>query len=117
MGHSNRRRRVALIVVVLVGLLAAIGWWRFTRVVPTYYASDEEHFKYGYIGVEAAAGMPYWLWLIMPRMFPEKLPGPGGYASLGMVWEEGREMPVGLTKTTIGKSVGMRIRLKRTVPA
>jgi hypothetical protein len=35
-------------------------------------------------------------------MFPEKLPGPGGYTSLGMVWEEGKEMPVGFTKMTIG---------------
>jgi len=38
----------------------------------------------------------------MPRIFPEKLPGPGGYTSLGMVWEEGQELPVGFTKTTIG---------------
>ena len=29
-------------------------------------------------------------------------PGPGGYKSFGLVWEEGREMPVGFTKRVIG---------------
>ena len=28
--------------------------------------------------------MPYWIWLVLPRIFPEYLPGPGGYASLGI---------------------------------
>src|SRR5260370_21860472 len=35
-------------------------------------------------------------------MFPEYMPGPGGYASLGISWEEGREMPVGFAKKTVG---------------
>jgi len=38
----------------------------------------EEFFKYGSIGTEDAAGVPFWLWLILPKMFPEYLPGPGG---------------------------------------
>ncbi len=28
--------------------------------------------------------MPYWIWLVLPRIFPGSLPGPGGYASLGL---------------------------------
>jgi mono/diheme cytochrome c family protein len=35
-------------------------------------------------------------------MFPEKLPGPGGYASLGVPWEQGQELPAGFTQKTIG---------------
>jgi len=35
-------------------------------------------------------------------VFPEKLPGPGGYAALGVPWEQGQELPVGFTKKTIG---------------
>ena len=35
-------------------------------------------------------------------MFPDKLPGPGGYASLGVSWEQGQELPIGFTKKTIG---------------
>jgi hypothetical protein len=38
----------------------------------------------------------------MPRLFPEYMPGPGGYAALGMSWEEGREMPAGFAKQRIG---------------
>ena len=30
------------------------------------------------------------------------MPGPGGYASLGLSWEEGKEMPVGFAKQRIG---------------
>ena len=63
---------------------------------------DEEHFKYASIGTENQDGIPYWIWMILPRVFPEKLPGPGGYTSLGLTWEEGKEMPVGFTKKTIG---------------
>jgi mono/diheme cytochrome c family protein len=35
-------------------------------------------------------------------MFPEKLPGPGGFASLGVAWEQGQELPIGFTKKVIG---------------
>ena len=39
-----------------------------------------EHFKYGSVGIEPEEGLPYWIWQVLPRMFPDKLPGPGGYA-------------------------------------
>ena len=94
--------KLILILAVVVAVLAIVGWWNLFRKVPVTFASDEAHFKYGSIGMEDTSGMPYWLWLVLPRIFPEKLPGPGGYASLGAVWEEGEEMPVGFTKTTIG---------------
>ena len=46
--------------------------------------------------------MPYWIWLVLPRVFPDKLPYAGGYESLGIVAQEGRELPVGFSKQTIG---------------
>jgi len=95
-------KKLILIFAVIAVVLAVVGWWNLYRRVPVSFASDQDHFKYGSIGMEDTNGMPYWLWLVLPRIFPEKLPGPGGYASLGMVWEEGQEMPVGFTKTTIG---------------
>ena len=30
---------------------------------------------------------PYWIWLVLPRVFPDLLPAPGGYASLGFLAE------------------------------
>lgn len=94
---------IALIVVLLLGIIGYVGWYKLFRVVPQEpYPTAEEHFKYGSIGNEAQEGIPYWIWLVMPRIFPEKLPAPGGYTSLGMTWEEGKELPVGFSKKTIG---------------
>ncbi len=64
-------------------------------------ASIEDQFKYGSIGTEDATGIPYWIWQVLPRMFPDKLPGPGGYASLGIVWEPGRELPIGFSSKKV----------------
>ena len=103
--RKSKRKRIAITVVVILviaGILAGIGWYKLFRRVPVHYASADEHFKYGSVGAEEPAGVPYLIWLVLPRMFPEKLPGPGGYTALGAVWEEGHELPVGFTKMTIG---------------
>lgn len=93
---------VAIAILLLVGGVGYIAWYNLFREVPTYYESPEEHFKYGSIGTENAEGIPYWVWLVLPRLFPEKLPGTGGYTSLGLTWEPGKETPVGISKKTIG---------------
>jgi hypothetical protein len=108
------RKLVSLLVVlVLAGAIGGLVWYKLFREVPTNYADDADLFKYGSIGNEAYDGIPYWLWLVLPRVFPEHLPGNGGYAALGMVWEEGHtlpdgswkpsgEVPIGFSKKTIG---------------
>jgi mono/diheme cytochrome c family protein len=93
---------IAAVFLVLVGLLGLGVWYYLFREEEPIYGSDEEHFKYASIGTENQDGIPYWIWMVLPRVFPEKLPGPGGYTSLGLTWEEGKEMPVGFTKKTIG---------------
>lgn len=93
---------IVLVIGLLVGVVGYIGWYSLFREVPTYYESPEEHFKYGSIGTEQAEGLPYWIWMMMPRLFPEYLPRQGGYTSLGITWEEGQELPVGFSKKTIG---------------
>jgi mono/diheme cytochrome c family protein len=42
------------------------------------------------------------VWVVLPRVFPDLLPGSGGYASLGLTWEPGQELPVGFAKKTVG---------------
>ena len=76
-----------LAAVIVVGLLV-YGFLR--RDVPELHADVEEHFKYGSIGTEAGGGVPYWIWRVLPRVFPEYLPDrPGeGYARLGFLYEE-----------------------------
>src|SRR5258708_4110480 len=54
-----------------------------------------ENFLYGSVGAEGTAGIPLWIAAVLPRIFPDYLPGPGGYASLGLPWEEGKEFPAG----------------------
>jgi hypothetical protein len=93
---------VALVAVLAMGITV---WYRFYRDVPQpqWITADQRNdFLYGAVGAEDTPGLPYWIWLALPRMFPEYMPGPGGYASLGISWEEGREMPVGFAKKTVG---------------
>jgi len=94
-----------LLIVVLVAVGGGVGWYKFFREEPqpTWVTSTPEmRFKYGSIGAEHDAGVPYWIWYALPRIFPDKLPGPGGYASLGVLWEQGQELPIGFTKKVIG---------------
>ena len=117
MAVKHKGVRILIVVIVLAGLLGGLGWYKLLREVPQVLADNsmEEFFKYGSIGTEDAAGVPFWLWLILPKMFPEYLPGPGGWAALGFVWEQGRELPVGFSKKTIGfERVGINCALCHT---
>ena len=91
---------IGLFFLLLIGGITYLQFFR--QLPPPYFASDEEHFLYGSIGTESTSGVPFWLWLVLPRVFPDKLPNPGGYAAIGMVFEEGRDLPVGFSKQTIG---------------
>jgi len=102
---TNRSVRVAVAILILLAVAGVTVWYKIYREVPqpNWIATDERaNFLYGSVGAERTAGLPYWIWLALPRLFPEYLPGPGGYAALGMSWEEGKEMPVGFSKKTIG---------------
>ncbi|MEM9265695.1 MAG: cytochrome c [Cyanobacteria bacterium P01_F01_bin.13] len=93
---------IVLVLILALGSTAYVAWYSLFREVPLVYESVEDHFKYGSIGAENDQGIPYWVWLVLPRLFPEKLPHPGGYTALGITWEPGYETPVGFTKKTIG---------------
>src|ERR1043166_556156 len=92
-------------ILLLVAGGGIFGWYKFFREEPQpswVTATPEMRFKYGSIGAEWDAGIPYWIFYVLPRMFPEKLPGPGGYAAFGVAWEPGQELPIGFTKKVIG---------------
>jgi mono/diheme cytochrome c family protein len=101
---SSRRHKT--IVAVVAVLLVAGGLFTYDHFFrtepPPVFASDEDHFLYGSIGTEETDGIPYWIWLVLPRIFPEYLPAPGGYASVGVLSKDGHEMPIGFSKVTIG---------------
>jgi hypothetical protein len=100
---SPVRRLLVAAVIVLGAVAAGIAYVKFFRQEPApYFASDEEHFLYGSVGTEEHEGVPYWIWLVLPRIFPEHVPRPGGYAAVGVLSPSGHEMPIGLSKVTIG---------------
>jgi mono/diheme cytochrome c family protein len=97
-------RRGAIAAIVLLGTAGAmLVYDRFFREEPApYFASDEDHFLFGSIGTESAEGVPYWLWLVLPRVFPDLLKTPGGYASVGFLSKDGHDLPIGLSRVTVG---------------
>ncbi|MBZ5685255.1 MAG: cytochrome c [Acidobacteriia bacterium] len=103
---KRRTKRNVLIVTVALLVIAGISTWSHLRreiPQPGWITADQRStFLYGSVGAERDAGIPYWILLALPRMFPEYMPGNGGYVSLGLSWEEGKEMPAGFSKKTIG---------------
>ncbi len=98
-------RKIALPLLLLVVVAVAAGfygWYKFFREEPQIFADEAEQFKYGSLGAEGDRGIPYFIWLVLPRVFPDLMPGPGGYKAFGVVWEPGQEMPVGFSKKTVG---------------
>ncbi len=96
-------RILLLVVVAVIAVGFAYLMWRFTRDDPVTYADPEEHFKYGSTGGERESGIPYWIWKVLPKMFPEYLPGktytPGReYVSLGFLYEPGKDLPIGVSR-------------------
>jgi mono/diheme cytochrome c family protein len=97
--QSNGRTsgQVALLLCVLAGA-AGLGALVFTDPnKPEIHANIVEHFKYGSIGAEDRAGIPYWIWMVLPDLFPQHLPKrPGkGYEKFGLVFETGKPRPIG----------------------
>jgi hypothetical protein len=101
------RRAVVLLVVVVAAVIggAWLAWDKFYRERPqpaSIAANQDDEFLYGSIDNESEIGLPYWVVVVLPRVFGERyLPGPGGYAAL-LPWEEGKELPVGFAKRTVG---------------
>lgn len=77
---------------LLLFVLACYLVIRFTSNQPVSYSDPREHFKYGSTGGEILNGIPYSIWMTLPRIF--NLPG-GDYRSFGFLYEPGKTMPVG----------------------
>src|SRR5256885_2296157 len=102
----NKKILIIVAGVMVLAIFASIIWYKLVRrEVPQpgwITATERDNFLYGSVGAERDAGIPYWIWLALPRMFPEYMRGNGGYISLGLSWEEGKEMPAGFSKKRVG---------------
>jgi hypothetical protein len=99
--QSKTVRLVIVIVILFVGFAAYEFWDHLIRQRPDIvYAAQEDHWKHGAIGLGNDSRIPYLVFKVLPRMFPEKLPG--GWASFGFIIEDGNELPIGFARREIG---------------
>jgi mono/diheme cytochrome c family protein len=84
-------------VLTIGGLQLSPALIVFDSNKPEIHEDVIEHYKYGSIGAEDRVGIPYWIWTVLPRVFPEYLPSrPGnGYERFGFIFEPGRQRPIG----------------------
>src|SRR5437588_6670415 len=100
---SPRWRKALAIALPVITITSLYLVARFSRDEPVTYSDPEEHFKYGSTGGERESGIPYWIWKVLPKMFPEYLPGKTytsgrEYASLGFLYEPGKDLPIGVSR-------------------
>ncbi|NWB50849.1 hypothetical protein [Pseudomonas gingeri] len=101
--HRHGFRVGLLITLLVLGFIGYETWYNMLRVVPEEkFASDEDHFKYAAIGLGIEARIPYYLFAVLPQMCPEKMPKPGGWEAFGFLYENGRDLPIGMAKRQIG---------------
>ena len=83
---KNTRVTAAAVLAGLLGISGA-GGARTPAEDDSSFPDIVDHFKYGSIGAEERAGVPYWIWRVLPTLFADKLPNrPGqGYERLGFL--------------------------------
>ncbi|MBK4215042.1 hypothetical protein JJJ17_03780 [Paracoccus caeni] len=92
----------ALLLLLVIGGIG--GWLLLFRPVSQPRTNDMAAvFNHGSIGNEETQGIPYWIWRVLPQVFPDLLPDGGdGYAAFGVYWQRGQELPVGFSRMTLG---------------
>ena len=100
-------RIVSIFLAVLLAFIAIaipLAWFVLLRPVAQPATNDPlQVFDHGSIGNESTQGIPYWIWRVLPTLFPEYLPGnQDGYGSIGVYWIAGEELPVGFSRKTLG---------------
>jgi len=99
---------------MIAAACAGVVWWKFFKPGGQDLPGPVARFEYGSLHGELAAGLPYAVFMILPRVFPDlvaaystrgygpKKPGYGGYGAFGLAWEEGQRLPAGLSIRRLG---------------
>jgi len=109
---AERRRRwqplriVLIAIAVAIAYLALTGLVMLTRQGTPRYGNIVQHFKYGSIGSEPESGIPYRVWMALPRLFPEAFDGRDDYSAFGFLYETDarghrRDLPIGVSRRTV----------------
>jgi hypothetical protein len=69
----TRRRIVTMltIAILVATVIAPLVWWKFFLEGAQSFSNDQSRFNYGSLGSEAIAGIPYPIFMILPRVFPD----------------------------------------------
>jgi hypothetical protein len=106
-GRPAALRVAALVALLLVAGAGYVGWYHLARQLPdTSFASDEDQFKHGTIGLSPTVRLPYYLFRVIPEICADQFPDPQkGWASVGLLFEAGNDLPVGFARREIGYPV------------
>ena len=96
--------KILAVLLLAILVLTLLAYLLLLRPVAQPRTNDPlRMLNYGSIGNEQEQGLPYWIWRVLPQMFPEHLPAnQDGYGAFGQFWEAGEELPVGFAKKTLG---------------
>ncbi|HXO19234.1 MAG TPA: c-type cytochrome [Thermoanaerobaculia bacterium] len=103
--RKGRRHLLCWLLAIVALLLVVWLIWHFNVDRPVDYAADTDHFKYGSIGSEPGGSLlltvggllpPEPIFRVLPKICWDKLPG--GYASLGFIFEKGHDLPIGVSQ-------------------
>ncbi len=104
--RKSRFLSVLGVVAVLAGVVGYLAWDNLFRREAPEFEDIRELMKYGSVGQEVTAGIPFKVWQVLPEVFADKLPdraGPGArYDAFGFVYEAGMDIPIGITKSRVG---------------
>jgi hypothetical protein len=105
----TRAHRIKTLVLAVVLIVFGVAVLKVAAVLrsnePVVYDDVVEHFKYGSIGSEPGGSLmrpiggvlpPYVVFKALPAVCRDRLPG--GYASAGLIFEPGRDLPIGVSR-------------------
>jgi len=100
----------AIALAVVLGLFSYGVYANLLKAEPdTVFDDPSDQFKYGAIGLSMANRVPTYIWNVAPELCADLLPEYGrggdakkGWASLGMLYEPGKDVPVGFAQRQIG---------------
>src|SRR5918996_3553653 len=106
--NTHYVRPLGWALAIVVAIVAGLGVWLLVSLRadrPVTYEAIADHFKYGSIGSEPGVSLlrpvggvlpPYQVFMALPSICRDRLPG--GYASLGFVFESGHDVPIGISR-------------------
>src|SRR5215218_8594423 len=106
---APRTQRIKTLILAIVLIALGVVVFRIAGTLssnsPVLYADITEHFKYGSIGSEPGGSLmrpiggvlpPYVVFKALPAVCRDRLPG--GYESAGLIFEPGRDLPIGVSR-------------------